>query len=360
MSTADNLLIKRIITSAASKKATDIHLTAGNYPFLRINGQLAVMNEAEVLKPEVLEEIVDYFLNPEEKKILQKNKEFTITHHNEEASLRFRVNVFYQKGYPMISLRLITTSVPELSSLILPKVIADFCNNRRGLVIISGPFSSGRSTTLAALLQLINQKRAEHIVTLEKPIEYLFVNEKSIIEQREVGKDVSSYLQGLQTILDEDINIVAVAEADTTQIFEVALELSESGRLVFWVMNSDSIISVLEKIVSGFSEEKRIWALNVLSDVLVGILIQRLLPKINGGMVLAYEILTMTPAVKSLLKEGKFYQLTSVLMTSRTEGMINLDKSLVELVKKGEIAKESALREALDKESMQNFLKNFD
>lgn len=358
MATSDSLLIRKIISNAAGRKATDIHLTVGNYPFLRVEGNLMMMAEAEILKPEILEKIVDFFLTSEQQAELVKNKEITIVYYDEETSLRFRINVFYQKGYPAVSLKLVPTTIPEFSSLGLPKVMADFSEQRRGLVIISGPFSSGRSTTLASLIQLINQKRAEHIITLEKPIEYLFVNEKSIIDQREVGRDVDSFANGLKTILDEDVNIVAVTDASSPEIFESSLELAESGRLVFLLMNSDSVISVLEKIVADFTSDKKIWALNILSEVLIGVVIQRLIPKINGGMALACEILTMTPAVKSILKEGKFYQLASVLLTSRGEGMVNLDKSLIELVKKGIITKEEALREAQDKESFQNILKN--
>lgn len=358
MATTTNLLIKKILTSAAGKQASDIHLTVGNYPFLRINGKLAVMAEAEMIKPEVLEEMVDFFLSPEQKKILETKKEITFVYYNEESSLRYRLNIFFQKGYPMISLRLVPDKIPDFASLGLPEVIAKFCDNRRGLVIISGPFSSGRSTTLASLLQLINKSRAEHIITLERPIEYLFINEKSIIEQREVGKDVASFENGLATILDEDVNIVAVSEVPSGEVLENALELAESGRLVFLTMDSDSVISTLEKIIAGFSAEKKIWALNVLSDVLVGIVIQRLLPKVNEGMVLAHEILTMTAAVKSSIKEGKFYQLLSILQTSRAEGMINLDRALLDLVRKDQITKEVALHEALDKENFKNVLKN--
>lgn len=359
MSTIDTLLIKKIIASAAAKKATDIHLTVGNQPFFRVDGNLSVSVEAGVLKPEILEEMVDFFLTPEQKKIFLENKEITIDYFSEETALRFRVNIFFQKSYPMISLRLIPPVIPEFSALGLPDIIADLCNNKRGLIIISGPFSSGRSTTMACLIQLINMQRSEHIITLEKPIEYLFVNEKSIIDQREIGKDVSSFEQGMKTILDEDVNIVAVAEAGSPKIFEYALELAESGRLVIVVMNSDSVISVLEKIIAGFSEEQKIWALNVLSDVLVGVLVQRLLPKATGGgMVLAYEILTMTPAVKSLIIEGKFFQLTSVLQTSRNEGMINLDKSLIDLAKKGIISRSEAITQAQDEVTVSNVLKN--
>jgi twitching motility protein PilT len=358
MSTVDTLLIKKIITTAARKNATDIHLTAGNNPFLRINGQLNVLSEIEVLTPEILEEVVDYFLTKEQKEILSAKKEITFVYSDSESALRFRVNIFFQKGYPMISLRLIVSGVPDSEQLNLPKVVTDFCQNRRGLVIVSGPFSSGRSTTVASLLQTINSQRSEHIVSLEKPIEYLFVNDKSIIEQREVGKDVESFANGIETLMDEDVNVVAVSEANTAAVMEYSLELAESGRLVILQMNSDSVISVLEKIISGFEEEKKIWALNVLSDVLIGIVVQRLLPGANGGMVLACEILTMTAAVRSLLKEGKFFQLTSILQTSKMEGMINLDKSLLELLKKGEITKEQALHEALDKDSFANTLKN--
>jgi len=358
MPTTTNLLIKEILATAAAKNASDIHLTVGNSPFLRINGLLTVMTESEIIKPEVLEEIVDFFLNKDQKVKLLADKEITLVYYNEEASLRYRLNVFFQKGYPMISLRLIPAVIPDFSNLGLPKVIADFCENRRGLIIISGPFNSGRTTVLASLIQLINLKRAEHIITLEKPIEYLFVNEKSIIEQREVGKDVDSFEKGLTTILDEDVNIVAVSEVTSSEILESVLELAESGRLVFLIMNSDSVVSTLEKFIAGFKGEKKIWALNVLSDLLIGILILRFLPKITSGMVFAYEILTMTSAVMASIKEGKLYQLSSILQTSRAEGMINLDKSLLELVKKDQITKETALREALEKESFKNSLRN--
>jgi len=358
MPTTDNLLIKKIISSAAERKASDIHLTVGNYPFVRINGQLSALTEIEILKPENLEAMVDFLLSENQKAKFEKDKEVTFIRNDDETSLRFRINIFYQKGYPMISFRIISQTIPEFSSLGLPEVVAGFSEFNRGLVIISGPFSSGRSTTLASLLQLINQKRGEHIITLEKPIEHLFVNEKSIIEQREIGKDVDSFEKALKTILDEDINIVAITGLLSPEAIESALELAESGRLVFLLMNSDSVVSVLDKIIAGFEGAKKNWALGTLSDVLVGILVQRLIPKQTEGLALAFEILTLTPAVKSLLKEGKFHQLSSIMQTSRAEGMVNMDKNLFELVKENVITKETAIRESLDKESFKNLIRD--
>lgn len=347
MSTAETLTINRILNNVAERKATDIHFVIGNYPYIRIGAQLLPLQEEELINPEIMQSIINFFVTEDKKELIQAKKEFKFVY-DWLGKARFRVHIFQQKGFFSVSLKLISSSIKSLSDLGLPKITESLAQNTRGLLIIAGPFNSGRSATIAAIVDYINQTRTEHILFLEEPIEQLFVSQKSIIEQREVGLDVPTLVDGLKSAKDEDINVVAVAKIDDPQSLEILLELVESGRLVIAALDYDSVTSVLNGLVSDFYEEKIIWARNVLADSLIGIIIQKLVPKVSGGMALATEILTKTPSAQALIKEGRFSQLESIIQTSRAEGMVSLDRSLVELVQRGEVNADEAIKYAKD------------
>ena len=343
MTTTETLTINRILNTIADRGATDAHFVIGNYPYLRIKDQLLPISEEELINPQFMESVINFFLSEDKKQLLKEKKELKFIY-DWLNKARFRIHIFQQKGYFSVSLKLIPSKFKTLLELGLPKIIENFIKQTRGLLLIGGPFNSGRSTTVAAIIQTINQTRTEHILYLEEPIEQLFINNKSIIEQREVGVDLLSFTEGLNSVKEEDVDIVVISKIDSAESMELLLELAQSGRLVIAIVNYDSVISVLNGLVNEFSEEKSMWVRNVLAESLVGIVIQLLVPKITGGRALALEILTPTPSVKALIKEGRFSQLESIIQTSRAEGMVHLDKSLAELVQKGEVAADEAIK----------------
>jgi len=347
MTTTENLTINRILNTAAERKATDVHFMVGNNPFLRINGQLAPLTEEDVVNPEFLESIIKFFATEEKLEFLKKANEIKFAF-NWLDKARFRVFIFKQKGYFSVSLKLIPPQVKSLEEIGAIKLISAFCQAKKGLIFISGPFNSGRSSTLAAMIDYINKNIGGRILSFEEPIEQLYINQKSIIEQREVGLDVDSFSAGLASVKDEDVDVVVVSKVDKVESIELILELAESGRLVMAMVDYDSAISCLEGLISDFSQSKKQWAQDVIAEYLVSIIVQRLVPAVSGGLALAMEILIGSSSVKSLIKEGKYSNLETIIQTSRAEGMVSLDYSLAELVRSGRVSQAEAVRHAVN------------
>jgi twitching motility protein PilT len=344
MIVTENLKIDQILNTLAERGATDIHFTVGNVPYFRVNGKLMNFNEGEVINQSLMDLLVNYFVPPEKLPLLGQGLEIRFAFDWQDKA-RFRVHVFQQKGYQAISLKIVPGSIKSFNELGLPKIINTFVQARKGLIIVSGPFDSGRSTTVAAIIEAINQSRSERIVYLEQPIEYLFVNQKSMIEQREVGKDVLSFTEGLESLKEEDVNVVVVSKIDSLESVELSLELAESGCLVIITMDFDSSASCLANLISDFPEKQKEWARNVLADYLVGLVVQKIVPGIVVPA-LAVEIMTVTSSTRPLISGGSFRQLEDTLTTSRGEGMVSLDYSLASLVKLGKITTETAIKYA--------------
>lgn len=347
MSSAESLLINKILNDALEKRASDIHLTVGNYPVLRINGALVMMTEEQILTPDFVSAMSQTFLSEADQQRLQHDREVTVAYTWADRA-RFRAQVFYQKGYLAISLRLIPQLLPAPKDLGLSSVVINAAEQPRGLILVVGPYHSGRTTTVFSLVESINQRLGKRIVTLERPIEYILINNKAIINQREVGKDSPTFNDGMREMIDDDADIVVVGQVTESGQEEEMLNLVESGKLVMAVANGQSVISALESFISSFSPSKLIWAKEILSNNLLVATAQRLVPKNSGGLALAYEILTINPAVKNVLKDGNFYQLGNIMLTSRQDGMIALDRHLSDLVKAGQISQEQAIRFAVD------------
>ncbi|MFH1226187.1 MAG: PilT/PilU family type 4a pilus ATPase [bacterium] len=356
METQQLAILNRILITAVKKQASDLHLVMGKQPVMRVDDKLVALETEEVLTADWLKQLAAELLNDEQKAVLSQNKEVTFIY-GLENQFRFKVNVFFQRGYLSISWRLIPAKVKTLAELGLPTAVSQFVQLKRGLVIVAGPFGSGRTSTIAALLEEINKTRAEHIITIERPIEFLFANKKSIIEQREVGQDTNSFLAALDDSHEEDVDVLMVEEMDEPAVMASVLDLANAGSLIFGAMNTDSVSQTLEKIIFSFQSFERERIKNLLANALEGIIAQRLLPKVGGGMVLAAEVLVSTLAVKSLIREDKVQQLKSVLQTSGEEGMITLDRSLAGLVKQGLIARETALAYSASKEDFNSFFR---
>lgn len=334
-----SVFLKKMLQQMAQKKASSLHLSVGSVPMTRIYGRLISIDEEGILKRSDIEKVVQSFINEEEVLELKKRREILMVKDFGE-NFRFRINVFFQKNNLSVSFNYISEEIRDLDSLGLPEIFKKNVSSNSGLLIVAGPSDSGRTSTIASFVEKINSEEKKFGITLEKPIERFFVNKKSIIDQRQIGTDVISYVDGLKHCLEEDVDFVCIDEIKDN--FEEALpymlELASGNCLVIVEINGESSIRVLEKILNinckNFSRESVRF---LLADVLLGIIAQRLIPNQGGELSLAVEALMSNFAVKSLIREGKIYQLESVIQNSAEEGTISMEKSIKELIASGKI-----------------------
>ena len=338
---------RELLDLTISKNASDLHLTVGAPPIIRVDGKLYPQMERQVLTPQHADELIKSFMKQDLQQALPEKKEIDFSFAYQEK-VRFRVNVYYQKGYIAASLRLIPKEIRTLAQLSLPPILEKFTLPSQGFVVVAGPTGHGKSTTLAALLNLINHQRRAHVVTIEDPIEYVFDHQKCLISQREVGSDTHSFSRALRAVLREDPDIVFVGEMRDLETMEIALTVAETGHLVFTTLHTNSAAQTVDRIIDVFPPHQQTQMRMQLANVLTGIISQRLIPRVAGGRVVACEILIANPAVRSMIREGKIHQIPNIVATSASEGMISLDKVLAELVSKGEISIDDALTWAID------------
>lgn len=338
-----SIFLNRILSEMAQKNGSDLHLAVGSPPMIRLDGQFIPLTGQEMVVSEVINKITETFLSPDEIVKLKEAKGITLV--KNISNFRFRINVFYQKGLLALSFHYIPGVIKSFNELGLPEVCHGFLQAGSGLLIIAGAYNSGKTTTAASLIEELNKTKALNIVTIEDPIEYLFISKTSLVTQRQVGADVNTAVEALDYCLSEDVDAVYVNEIKDNQFFNSALpkifELASGNCLVIWEINADSSIRVLEKILAGQGLNLPPEAARYnLADILIGVLTQKLVKRRGGGLILANEVLLNSAAVKSLIREGKIYQLESVIQTSRKEGMISLDKSLNNLIEAGEVRRE--------------------
>lgn len=342
--------IKKLLEAAISKNASDIHLNVGVAPTLRIDGRLVAVEKEPILTTEIASKLIKGLMNEEQWTRFQAKKELDFSFGFDGT--RFRVNVFYQKGELTASLRLITAVIRTIQELGLPPILEKFTARSQGLVIISGPTGHGKSTTLAALIEDINKTRNDHIITIEDPIEYVFEHNKSIISQREVGTDTISFASALRSALREDPNVILVGEMRDLESIEAALTLAETGHLVFTTLHTNSAAQTADRIIDVFPPHQQQQVRLQMANVLLGVVSQRLLPKTSGGRIAACEIMIADNAIRNIIREGRSHQLTNIIQTSASEGMISLDKVLAELVSRGEVTLDDALTWAIDPKAL--------
>jgi len=338
--------MQKLLDLAIERKASDLHLTVGVPPTIRIDGQLIPAPGEAALKEEDVTKLIQSFMTPEQIERLKIRKELDFSFGYKDT--RFRTNSYFQKGNLAASLRLIPKLIKSIQELGLPPVLDKFTSPSQGFFIITGPTGHGKSTTLAAMISQINQTRSEHIVTIEDPIEYVFEHDKSIISQREVGSDTNSFAYALRSALREDPNIVLIGEMRDLETIEAALTMAETGHLVFTTLHTNSASQTADRIIDVFPPHQQQQVRMQLASVLLGVVSQRLIPRTSGGRVVACEIMVASSAVRATIREGKTHQLPNIIQTSAAEGMITLDKVLAELVSKGEISIDNALTWALD------------
>lgn len=354
MGTTDSITLNRILTTAAGWHASDVHFVVGNQPTVRIDGKLAVLEDEQIVAPDFITTITKIILTEPQQQQLLNQKEVT-TAFSLNPQTRFKVTAVYQRGSVAISLHGIPTAVPRLEDLNLPAPVASFAKLTKGLVLVTGPYGSGKTTTLNAIVNAINETRAATIVTIENPIEYLFINNKSLIEQREIGRDALSSEQAIIAASREDTDVIVVSEVSTSSVIAASLDAAEASRMVLTTMTTDSVLGTVDKILNSFPAAELPKIRTQLSGVLAGIVSQRLLPRIGGGQVAVAEVMIPSPPVRAVIRDGALFQLANVLQTSRESGVVSLDHTLAQLVQGGIISPDDALRNAFDPSAFRSY-----
>jgi twitching motility protein PilT len=352
-------IVKRLnecLSITILEKASDLHLSVGQPPILRIADRLVPLVKERKLTSDEVRGMAQILLGPERYERFLKEREIDFSYNFENRG-RFRVNIFFQRGEISCALRLIPQKIPTIEELNLPPILHEFIKPPQGFILITGPSSHGKSTTLAALLDEINHTRREHIITIEDPIEYLFEDDKSLIEQREVGSDTHSFLNALRATFREDPDVIMVGEMRDPETMATAITAAETGHLVFATLHTNSAAQTIHRIVDSFPPAQQPQVRAQLSGSLFGIISQRLIPRIRGGLIPACEILFNTPAVSNLIRENKIHEIPLVIDTSAEIGMISLNRSLANLVKRGEISVDSALKYSLNPAELRMLLR---
>ncbi|MDR0957366.1 MAG: type IV pilus twitching motility protein PilT [Candidatus Nomurabacteria bacterium] len=343
----ENIRIEVLLQEVVNQRASDLHIQVGLPPVLRIDGALSPIPNTPVLDAAAVERLVFSTLDQEQQEILIKDKEFDYSFAFGSLG-RFRVNAFHERGNLAAALRLIPNQIPTIPELGMPPIIEKFADFPRGLVLVTGPTGSGKSTTLAALVDKINEERAMHIVTIEDPIEFTHQSKRSVIVQRELHYDTFSFSSSLRSVLREDPDVVLIGEMRDLETISAAITIAETGHLVFATLHTNSAAQSIDRMVNVFPPHQQPQIKSQLANILQAICAQRLIPSIGGGRVVAAEILVANPAVRNTIREGKTHQLDSIIQTSANEGMQSMDRTLVQMVRGGQISYDEAKNYAVD------------
>jgi len=334
--------LKELLETTVKEQASDLHLSCGHPPTLRVTGNLIPLMKKKKLGPKDTEGLALAIMTEGEQKRFSEEKEVDFSYNFNERA-RFRVNVFHQKGEISLALRLITSKIRSIEELNLPPILHDFTKASQGFVLLTGPSSHGKSTTLAALIDEINHTRADHIITIEDPIEYVFEDDRSIIDQREVYQDTMSFSRALRSTFRQDPNVIMVGEMRDPETIATAITAAETGHLVFATLHTNSASQTIHRIVDSFAPAQQGQIRAQLSGSLLGVISQRLIPRMKGGLIPACEIMIATPAIANLIRENKIHEIPLVIETSAEKGMVSLNRALANLVKRKEISLENAL-----------------
>lgn len=348
-------LIVSLLDTVVSEGGSDLHLSVGHNPIIRVSGTLVPLLQQPVLTPEdtigILKAIApaDRLAEFDQKQTL----DFSYAH---TSKARFRINGYVVQGAVTLAMRLIPYGTRTLANLNLPPILEVFTQRQQGFFLCVGPVGQGKSTTLAAMLDRINETRAEHIVTIEDPVEYLFEPKKSLIHQREVHIDAPSFAGALISAFREDVNVIMVGEMRDQDTISAAVTAAETGHLVMSTLHTNNAAQTIDRIIDMFPPTQQGQVRVQLAGSLAGIFSQRLIPRISGGLIPAYELLINNNAVANLIREGRTHEITTVIQTSSQEGMIDMDRSLAELVRRGEVTIEHAYSRALDPKTFERYL----
>lgn len=348
--------IEILLEEVVKRKASDLHLQVGLPPMLRVDGSLIPVTGVDVLDEEAVETLVFSILDDDQKQILLKDKEFDFSFAFGDLG-RFRVNAFHERGNLASALRLIPNEILSIEQLGLPNVVNKFADYPRGLVLVTGPTGSGKSTTLASIIDKINHERASHIVTIEDPIEFTHRSKKAVIVQREVHYDTYSFSAALRSSLRQDPDVVLIGEMRDLETIAAAITIAETGHLVLATLHTNSAAQSIDRMIDVFPPHQQPQIRAQLSNILMAICSQRLIPAIGGGRVASAEILIATPAVRNIVREGKSHQLEAVIQTGAEFGMQSMDKTLVNLIHSGTITFDEARNYAVDLEELNRLMR---
>lgn len=341
------LRIEILLEEVIKKRASDLHLQVGLPPILRVDGSLVPVTGYNPLDEAQVESLVFAILEQDQRQILEKDKEFDFSFAFGTLG-RFRVNAYHERGNVAAALRLIPNEIKNVSELGLPNIITSFADYPRGLVLITGPTGSGKSTTLAALVDKINTERSQHIITIEDPIEFTHKSKKSVVVQREVHYDTYSFSAALRSSLRQDPDVVLIGEMRDLETISAAITIAETGHLVFATLHTNSSAQSVDRMIDVFPPHQQPQIRAQLSNILMAICSQRLIPAIGGGRVAATEILIANPAVRNIIREGKSHQLDAVIQTGSDQGMQTMDRTLVNLIQSGIITYDNGREFAVD------------
>lgn len=347
--------IKEILSTAKIAGASDVHITVGIPPKMRVNGDLISMQYDRLMPPDT-QAVADEVMNQAQKAKFENHGELDMSFSIPDLG-RYRVNVYRQRGSVALAFRLVGTQVPSPQELGIPESVVELSQRKRGLVLVTGPTGSGKSTTLASIIDTINKTRDAHVITLEDPIEYLHRHEMSMVNQREIGIDSESYAGALRSALREDPNVILVGEMRDFETISVAITAAETGHLVLSTLHTIGAASTVDRVIDVFPPHQQQQIRLQLSNVLEAVISQQLIPTADGkGRVAAFEVLHANTAVRNMIREGKSHQLSAVMQTNRKAGMITMDEAIALLYKEGKISKEDAIEFAQDVDGMERRL----
>lgn len=344
--------IEELLRDAKRAGASDVHITVGIPPKMRVNGQLITMNYDRLLPPDTLQ-MLDQFMDERQRAMFDRDGEHDMSFSIPNLG-RYRVNAYRQRGSVAIALRLVGTQVPSPEVLGVPESVIDLYQRKKGLILVTGPTGSGKSTTLAAIIDKINNNRECHVITLEDPIEYLHQHKKSMVNQREIGLDSQSYANALRAALREDPDVILVGEMRDFETISVAITAAETGHLVLSTLHTIGAASTVDRVIDVFPPHQQQQIRVQFANVLEAVISQQLIPTSDGaGRVAAFEVMHANHAVRNLIREGKSHQLATVMQTNRKLGMITMDDAIMQLFYEGKIDREMAIQFAQDPDGMQ-------
>lgn len=344
-----------LVEQLVGQGGSDLHLGQGVAPVIRVSGTLTPLISEEILTREDMLGFLSEMLSGERKDLFLQNQEADFSWAYGEKA-RFRGNAYIERGRIGVALRLIPRVIRGVKELNLPPALENFTARKQGFFLVVGPVGQGKTTTLAALIEKINQERTEHIVTIEDPIEYLFENKRSLIDQREVRVDTKDFTTALESVFRQDVNVLMIGEMRTPETIATAVSAAETGHLVFSTLHTNNAAQTIDRIIDSFPPEQQGQIRIQLSASLAGIFSQRLVPRVSGGLIPAYELLVATPAVQNLIREKRTHEIQTMIETGAEEGMIDMNRSLAELVRTGEIRPESAFTHSLNPKTLERLL----
>ena len=333
------MAINEVLSHAAEQGVSDVHFTVGRPPVFRKDGEIVPQTGYDVLMPEDTSELAAQVMDEEQFDVLRTKGELDLAY-SVPGLGRFRVNAFHQRGSIALALRRINSNILTLDELNMPPVVKELTRRSNGLVLVTGPTGSGKSTTLAAMIDLINKERATHIITLEDPIEYIHRHQRSIVNQREIGSDSQSFAAALRAAMRQDPDVILVGEMRDLDTIAIAITAAETGHLVFGTLHTNSAAQTVDRIIDVFPPHQQSQIRVQLAETLRGVIAQQLIPKVGGGRVAAVEIMVATPAVRNIIREGKSHQLINAIQTGGQYGMQTMDSNLKRLKQSGMISAE--------------------